>query len=81
MTIGETNFNFSDTNEQYVHGNMMSVALRVDTVEEVKKFYEGLKKGATVHMDIGETFFSDMYGFFTDKFGVNWQFVAVKDEY
>lgn len=81
MTIGETNFNFSDTPRQYLHGNMMSVALRVDTVEEVKTFYEILKEGATVHMDIGGTFFSDMYVFFTDKFGVNWQFVAAKDEY
>lgn len=80
MTIGDANFNFSDTPGQHVYGNMMSVALRLDTVEEVRTYFEGLKEGATIHMDIGETFFSDLYVFFTDKFGVNWQFVAFKNE-
>lgn len=80
MTIGDLNFNFSDTPGQYVHGNMMSVALRLDTAEEVRTFYEGLREGSTIHIDLGETFFSDLYVFFTDRFGVNWQFVAVKDK-
>jgi len=80
MTIGGTNFNFSDTSDEYVHGNMMSVALRINSAEKVKTFYEGLKEGATVHVDLGKSFFSDMYVFFTDRFGVNWQLVAVDDE-
>lgn len=80
MTIGDLNFNFSDTPGQYVNGNMMSVALRLDTAEEVRTFYEGLREGSTIHIDLGETFFSDLYVFFTDRFGVNWQFVAVKDK-
>lgn len=80
MRIGDVNFNFSDTPLEPIYGNMMSVALRLDTVEEVETFYEGLKEGATIHMDIGETFFSDSYVYFTDRFGVNWQFVAFKHE-
>lgn len=79
MIIGDTNFNFADTSEEYVLGNTISVALRVETEEKVKSFYEGLKEGATIHMDIGKTFFSNMYVYFTDKFGVTWQFVAIKD--
>jgi len=79
MKIGETNFNFSDTPQDYVHGNMVSIAIRVDTEKEVKDFFEGLKEDSTVYVELGPTFFSSMYVFFTDKFGVNWQFIAITE--
>jgi len=79
MKIGETIFNFSDTPDDYAYGNMMSVTLKTDTEKEVEDFFESLKEGANIHVDLGPTFFSPMYAFITDKFGVNWQFVTIED--
>lgn len=69
---------FSDTtpHSSFSTGNNISFALEFDTKEETKAIFEALSAGGKVGMELQETFFSPLYGNFTDKFGVMWQFVC-----
>lgn len=71
---------FSDSfpNDPYSTGNNISFSIEFDTQDEVKAVYQALSEGGTVQMELQQTFFSPLYGKFTDKFGVNWQLVAKK---
>ncbi|HBW38832.1 VOC family protein [Desulfosporosinus sp. BICA1-9] len=66
---------FSDTfpNTPSNAGNNISFSLEFDTKEETKAMFEALSVGGNVEMDLNETFFSPLYGKFTDKFGIRWQ--------
>ena len=75
MNINNTTFLFSDV-PQYVHGNNLAIAIKLKLKEEVQEAFNALKGGATVHIELGPTFFSPMYVFFTDKFGVTWEFMC-----
>ena len=44
-------------------------------MEKLKTMYNRiLEDGGTVGMDLQETFWSKLYGYVIDKFGVGWQF-------
>ncbi|HBV87658.1 MAG TPA: VOC family protein [Desulfosporosinus sp.] len=66
---------FSDTflNNPYNTGNNISFSLEFNTKEETREMYEVLSESGTIDMELQETFFSPLYGKFTDKFGVMWQ--------
>jgi len=66
---------FSDTlpNTPYNVGNNISFSLEFDTKEATRAMFEVLSKAGQVEMELQETFFSPLYGKFTDKFGVIWQ--------
>lgn len=53
-----------------------SITLLVESKDagELKQWFQRMKEGGTVIMDIQETFWSKCYGYVTDKFGVGWQF-------
>lgn len=72
---------FSDTfpNTPYNPGNNISFSLEFDTKDATRAMFEALSKGGTIEMELQETFFSPLYGKFTDKFGVIWQ-VSCKKE-
>ncbi len=72
---------FSDTfpNSPYNAGNNISFSLEFDTKETTQSTFEVLSKDGTIEMELQETFFSPLYGKFTDKFGVIWQ-VSCKAE-
>lgn len=71
---------FSDTfpNAPYSTGNNISFTLEFDTKDETKAIYEALSEGGKVEMELQETFFSPLYGKFTDKFGIIWQIICKK---
>jgi PhnB protein len=47
--------------------------LDVESPEEAKQYYDALSEGARVmEMELGETFFAELYSSFQDKFGINW---------
>ena len=48
------------------------VSVRGQTVEEVRRVWDGLSVGATVLTPIGPAAFSPFYGMLTDKFGITW---------
>lgn len=71
-------FLFSDTLNKDVQGNKTAIFVKTNNEENVKKFHEKLKDGATIHADLGPIFFSPMYSYLTDKYGISWQFVYIK---
>lgn len=51
----------------------MSLTIVTKSEEEVRKYFDGLKKDGSVYMKLQETFWSKCYGSVTDKFGILWQ--------
>jgi len=41
--------------------------------DEVTRLFNELKEGGEVIMELGQAFFSELYGMVQDKFGVIWQ--------
>jgi PhnB protein len=66
----------SDTGAQwapgFVQGNNFSVSVNAESKEEAEKLFKGLAAGGTVTMPLNKTFWSECFGMFTDKFGINW---------
>jgi PhnB protein len=57
----------------FVRGNSSSVVIGTTDADELRRIFEMLQDGGTVHMELQETFFSELFGMVTDKFGVMWQ--------
>jgi PhnB protein len=54
-------------------GNNVTLAVSSKSSDEVRRWFDRLKRGGTVQMDLQETFFSKLYGNLTDKYGTVWQ--------
>ena len=53
-------------------GNNVHINLEPDTRTETKKLFDGLSAGGRVDMPLEQMFWGALFGFFTDKFGVQW---------
>lgn len=53
-------------------GNNYSIAVHPESAEEAKHLFDGLSAGGTVTMPLGKTFWAELFGMFTDKFGIQW---------
>lgn len=49
-----------------------SLSLFYDTPEEARRIYDALSVGGKVMMPLGETFWAQAFGMFTDRFGTPW---------
>lgn len=78
MTMAGTRFSFSDTLSNVIPGNIISLAATFDTVEEVVSIFNQLKIGGEVLMELEPQFYSPMYGWVKDKYGVDWQLLCKK---
>lgn len=78
MNINGTQFNFSDSMEKIIPGNMISLALSFGITDEVVSTFNKLKEDGEVLMELAPQFFSPMYGWVKDKFGVGWQLICQK---
>ncbi len=56
-----------------IKGNNITPTISVNDIEEVKRLYNELKADGKVEMELQKTFYSDLYGMVTDKFGLIWQ--------
>lgn len=67
---------FSDTfpGMPYVAGDNISLTVTSNNVDEIKTYFNKMKEGGSVDMELQETFWSKCYGSVTDKFGIPWQF-------
>lgn len=54
-------------------GNNISLTVTSDNAEALKTAFHKLKAGGQVIMDLQKTFWSDLYGYLIDKYGVGWQ--------
>lgn len=66
---------FCDTPEgmPFIKGNNISPILGTGDKEEITRIFNALKEGGTVDMELQKTFWSELYGMVTDKYGVVWQ--------
>ena len=76
LSISGSNVMFSDVcpGMPFVVGNNINLTINSKNIDEIKSFFNKLKEGGKVNMELQETFWSKCYGFLTDKFGVGWQF-------
>lgn len=77
LTINEkTTLMGSDTGGEWAKdfkvGNNFSISISTDSKAEADRLFNGLSAGGNVTMPMGDTFWGDYFGSFTDKFGVNW---------
>lgn len=63
---------------QSVFGNNVQLTVVTNDPEKTKRYYELLKEGGQVEMELQETFWSPLYASIIDKFGVYWQFSTSK---
>jgi PhnB protein len=61
------------TDSPAIVGCNVSPTLGDDNPEEVRRIFNELKEGGEVAMDLAKTFWSDLYGMVTDKYGIVWQ--------
>ena len=75
LNILGTTVMFSDTfdDEHFKVGNNISLTLVSDDAEALKSAFNKLKMGGHVNMELQQTFWSSLYGFVTDKYGIGWQ--------
>ena len=75
LPIFGCNVMFSDCppDSGYVKGNNIAMTLGTTDAGEIERLYNALSDGGHVKMALGKTFFSELYGMVTDRFGITWQ--------
>lgn len=75
VNIAGTNVMFSDTPRgmSLIKGNNISPTVVSNSKEDIRDFFNGLKEDGIIEMDLGQTFWSELYGMVTDKYGITWQ--------
>jgi len=75
LPIFGCNVMFSDcpAGSRYVKGTNVALTLGTFDGGEVNRIFDALAEGGNVAMPLGKTFFSELYGMVTDKFGITWQ--------
>ncbi len=56
----------------FTPGNAISLMVSSKDEKVLRRYWERLKHGGNVDMELGPQFFSPLYGFVTDKFGIGW---------
>ena len=54
-------------------GDNITPTISTSNKEEVTRLFNELKESGEVIMELGQAFFSELYGMVKDKFGVIWQ--------
>ncbi|MCY9695686.1 VOC family protein [Paenibacillus alginolyticus] len=75
LQVGESSLMFSDTfpGQTVQKGDNVTICITSKDKEKSQKFYNALKDGGQVIMELQETHFSPSYGQVKDKFGVTFQ--------
>jgi PhnB protein len=77
LPIGDGTFLMgSDTGGEwapsFVPGNNFSISINTGGKDEADKLFNCLSEGGKITMPLSKTFWSEYFGMFTDKFGINW---------
>ena len=77
LNINVTTVMFSDCppNIPLKFGNNTALVINKDNTEEIKELFNALKEDGTVVMDLQETFWSRLYAFVEDKYGILWHLI------
>jgi PhnB protein len=75
MPIHGCNVMFSDCPSDFksVKGNNIMLTIGLKDEHDIKETFDKLAKGGAIEMKLGKTFFSELFGMVTDKFGIIWQ--------
>ena len=75
LPIFGSNIMFSDcpAGSDFVKGTNIALTLGTPDADEIKRIFNALAEGGEAAMPLGQTFFSELYGMVTDKFGITWQ--------
>ncbi|MFD1020430.1 VOC family protein [Thalassobacillus hwangdonensis] len=78
---GELFFMVSDSfsNNDITKGNRISLALEMESEEEIQSIYEMLKKEGLVKMELQDTFWGAIFAKVEDKFGITWDLNFTKE--
>ncbi|WP_028544299.1 VOC family protein [Paenibacillus taiwanensis] len=82
LSISGSNVMFSDVfpDMPFVEGNNISLALVSQEEEKLRAYFNKLKEGGSVRMELQETFWSKCYGSVVDKYGIEWQVNCMSEE-
>lgn len=61
-----------------VAGNNFSLSVDLPSKEEADTFFAKLSEGGVITCPIGDMFWGDYFGSFTDRFGINWMIMCQK---
>lgn len=77
LYINDTMVMFSDCppNIPLKIGNNTALVINKSSTDELKELFALLKEGGTVVMDLQETFWSKLYAFVEDKYGILWHLI------
>jgi len=75
LPVGGMVLMFSDApaGSRFVKGNNICPTIGTDDKDKITRLYNELKEGGEVYMELGSTFFSELFCMIEDKFGVIWQ--------
>jgi len=75
LPIFGCNVMFSDCppGSNYVKGTNIALTLGTSDAGEITRLFTAFKEDGKVNMDLGKTFFSELYAMVTDKFDITWQ--------
>jgi PhnB protein len=73
---------FSDCPSDFhsTKGNNIMLTLGLSDENEIKRIFNALAEGGQVGMKLDKTFFSELFGMVTDKFGIIWQVSKTSEE-
>jgi len=76
--IGSENVMFSDMppQDKHVVGNNFALSYSDTDQDKLHNIFTQLSEGGNVIMPMGKTFFSELYGMVTDKFGITWNIMV-----
>jgi PhnB protein len=61
-------------------GDNIAISLSGEDEGELRGYFEGLSAGGTVQVPFEQAPWGDMFGMFTDRFGINWMVNGVAPE-
>lgn len=76
LPIGENVLMASDALESFgqkvEQGSNIYITIHPDSEEEAKRIFTELSAGGKTEMELQEMFWGDLFGSFSDKYGINW---------
>ena len=60
-------------NDEVIVGNNICPTIGTGDADEIRRLYMELQAGGSVGTELQQTFWSDLYGMVTDKYGIIWQ--------
>ena len=60
------------TGSPFIKGSNFNPTIVTKDMDEIRRMFDELREGGVVSMELQKTFWSDLYGMLTDKYGIIW---------